>query len=233
VGMSLAEIESRDAQCAELSKTIRTALDALDKSSRRALELDHIRSQVDEFQTALDAIKIELKSPAISHTERESYRKRHKEYRAILEQLKADIEWKEKDQDREDLMGDRKAPAHDYSTEGGLIAHGDAVLDASGQSLQRAAAGVTQAVEIGKDVTKKLQSQTAQNANQIDSLYQIENMVDRSAMIMRRMARKIASDKYMWVMAFLVFAAIVFIIVWKQVKDGADVEVPDALKKLL
>jgi hypothetical protein len=48
-------------------------------------------------------------------------------------------------------------------------------------------------------VTTKLQAQTQQMSRQLDDLYEIENTVDRAAAIMKRMARKIASDKYVFI----------------------------------
>lgn len=229
--MALAEIQSREQACNELAKQMRSALDNLDRSSRRTQELDILKEQVTEFENALEGIKIELRSTDLSHTDRETYKKRNKELKALLDQIRSDIEWKEKDKDREELMGEHRGlgAGHDLNSEAGLINHGDEVLNASKDSLGRTMATVTTTVAIGKDVTTKLQAQTQQMSRQLDDLYEIENTVDRAAAIMKRMARKIASDKYMWVMVFLVFAAIVFIIVYKNVNSSADVAVPDSL----
>jgi len=229
--MALAEIQSREVACNDLAKQMRNALDNLDRSSRRTQELDILKEQVSEFESSLEAIKIELRSPDLSHSDREHYKKRHKELKAILEQFRSDIDWKEKDRDRDELMGDRKAAGHDLGSESGLIQHGDEVLNASKDSLQRSVATVTATVQVGKDVTTKLQAQTQQMSRQLDDLYEIENTVDRAAAIIKRMARKIASDKYMWILVFLVFAAIVFIIVWKNINKNADLAVPDSLIK--
>lgn len=227
--MSLEEIKSREENCTELARVMQEGLDKLDRSDRRAAELDLLKDQASEFETSLDAIKIELKSPTIAHSDRELYKKRHKELKAILEELNTNIKWKEQDATRSELMDDRPPAATGLDTEAGLIAHGDAVQQASKDSLARTVANVTTAVSIGKEVTVKLKTQSQLISAQLDDLYVIENTVDRSAEILKRMARRVASDKYMWVMVFLVFAAIVFIIVWKNIDSDADVAVPDVL----
>jgi len=230
-GAAMEEIRTRDDQCTELAKTIRAGLDALDKSTRRDMELDNLRDQLNDFQTALDAIKIELKNSHIAHTDREEFKGKHKSHKGILEVLKNEFDWKSKDADRGELFDDRKEAGHNLDTEGGLIAHGDAVQAASKESLQRTIGNVTTAAAIGKETTVKLQAQTQQLAGQLDSLNQIDDNVYAANKILRRMARRIASDKYIWVMVFLVFAAIVFIIVWKNLHPSASVAVPDALVK--
>jgi len=228
--MSIEDVKSREQQCRDLAKMMRDSLDNLDKSARRAAELDNLKDQVNELQTSLDALKIELKGGALSHTDREEYKKKHKELKAILDQLKSDIEWKEQNAEKDELVGDRKAPGHDYNTADGLMAHGDEVLDASKQSLQRTMANVATTVQIGKDTNVKIQQQTETLTRDLEEIYKIKSSVKRSAAILRRMARRVASDKYMWVCVFLVFAAIIFIIVWKSLHSGTDVSVPDQLK---
>jgi len=227
--MALAEIKARDEACDDIAKRMRQSLDTLDKSDRRRQELDILNEQVGEFESNLEAIKIEIRSSDLAHSDREHYKKRSKELKAILEQLKEDIKFKEIDKDRDELMDGAGPRIHDVASENGLIQHGDDVLAASKQSLQNSVVTVTQTAAIGKDITTKLQSQTQQMSRQLDDLYEIENTVDRAAAIMKRMARKIASDKYVWVMVFLVFAAIVFIIVYKNVNKSADVAVPNSL----
>jgi len=47
---------------------------------------------------------------------------------------------------------------------------------------------------------------------------EIESTLKRSTKIINRMARKVATDKYIWVLAFLVLAAIITVIVLSVVK---------------
>ncbi len=52
-----------------------------------------------------------------------------------------------------------------------------------------------------------------------DNLTAIDTTLARSTKVIKRMARKMATDKVIWVFTFLVFAAVVTIIVWKQMKN--------------
>jgi hypothetical protein len=223
------ELRLRDEQLATLTKSMQETLAGLDKSSRKQQDLDMLKDQIVEFQTAMDGFKIELKSQPPS--DKRVYKGKLKLHKAALEEMKNQIEWKQTDSVRKDLVGDHQAKVVDYDSAGGLMKHGLEVDQESKDSLHRTVGKVAETLQVGKETANKLQQQTDQMGNMIDNLDSIEGTLNRSAKIIREMARRVATDKYMWVLIVLVFLAIVFIIFYKNYNSDANVNVPDTLKK--
>ena len=63
-----------------------------------------------------------------------------------------------------------------------------------------------------------------------DELETIEGTMKRSKVIIKRMARKVTTDKYIWFVIFLCVAAIIFIIVWKSIHPESNYNVPEDLR---
>ncbi len=57
-------------------------------------------------------------------------------------------------------------------------------------------------------------------------------MLVRSRQIMTRMARRVLSNKYLWVVIGLIVAAIIFIIVWRATGRKANVNLPDQIPQI-
>jgi len=72
---------------------------------------------------------------------------------------------------------------------------------------------------MGMDITDQLAQQTKQLEHINDEVYEINDEMKRSKAILVRMLRRVASNKYLWVMIVLIMMAIIFIIVWKVVKE--------------
>jgi len=210
----------RDEQLVNLTKGMQETLAGLDKSQRKQQDLDSLKDQVIEFQTAMDGFKIELKSQPPS--DKRVYKAKLKQHKQNLEEMKNQIEWKQTDNVRKELVGDHQAKVVDYDSAGGLMKHGQDVQQESKDSLQRTVGKVAETLQVGKETANKLQQQTDQMANMIDNLDSIEGTLNRSAKIIRDIARRVATDKYMWVLIVLVFAAIVFIIIYKNLYGGSS-----------
>jgi len=151
-----------------------------------------------------------------------------KEHKETFDKLKSDIEWKETNNARSNLLGDRPAKVVDYSSNDGLINHGKEVLDESKQSLARSVGAMQDSLALGRDTAAKLQNQTDQIVRIHDNLEAIDDALERSKRIMTRMARRVATDKCMWILALLVIAAIIAIVVYKtKNKDDSDALVPN------
>jgi hypothetical protein len=82
-------------------------------------------------------------------------------------------------------------------------------------------AAVAETQVTGRETAVKLDAQTAQLQTVSDTLAEIDTNVGRSKKIILRMARKVTTDRYVWVVIFFVVAAIVFIIVWVRMRAHA------------
>lgn len=89
-------------------------------------------------------------------------------------------------------------------------------MDASTASLERTISIINDTKEIGTAVAADLQKQTEQINNMYDDLYKIDDQVARSKKILARMARRVLSNKILWVLISLIIISLVVIVVLKM-----------------
>merc|ERR1712080_9648 len=94
------------------------------------------------------------------------------------------------------------------------------------ESLQRTMQKINESKAIGQDVATKLENQTQQLEKMDDDLADITDTLNRANKTIKRMARGVASDKIIWILSFLVFLAIIGIVIYKVLDPSADVNVP-------
>jgi t-SNARE complex subunit (syntaxin) len=203
---------------------MRELMATMDKSERKAADLDDLQSALKEYQIALDGFKIEIKGQ--SDANKAIYKKKFREHKADYGDLKNDIDWKRTQINKNELLGDAEGKQTDLSTGDGLMKHGLEVQESSKESLQRTLGKVTETTQIGRDTANKLSEQTKQLEGMHDTLEDIQTSLQRSTKIIKRMARKLASDKYIWCICFCVLAAIIFIIIYSQINKGSGTNVP-------
>jgi len=215
------ELNMKDMQMKGLRDKITASLGAIEKSKRPEVEMNDIQLKLKEFQIAFDAANIELRQcPPES---KEQWKNTLRTHKNNLRELKNEFEWKKQQVDREQLMGDHKtSDAVDFTTADGLMKHGMDVQDKSTKSLQRTINVIEEAKTVGNETVTKLNEQTEKIEGMYDKLESIESTLARSTAIIKRMARKMATDKYIWVMVFLVMAAIVIIIVLQKINDNSS-----------
>ena len=101
----------------------------------------------------------------------------------------------------------------DISTAEGMMKHGMNVMEKSHKSLVRTIRTIDETRQIGIDVNQRLEQQTNQIENMYDNLESIDSTFGRSMKVIKRMGRKMATDKYIWVVITLVLGTIFFIII--------------------
>jgi len=89
-------------------------------------------------------------------------------------------------------------------------------MDARTASLERTISIINDTKEIGTAVAADLQKQTEQINNMYDDLYKIDDQVARSKKILARMARRVLSNKILWVLISLIIISLVVIVVLKM-----------------
>lgn len=89
-------------------------------------------------------------------------------------------------------------------------------MDASTASLERTISIINDTKEIGTAAAADLQKQTEQINNMYDDLYKIDDQVARSKKILARMARRVLSNKILWVLISLIIISLVVIVVLKM-----------------
>lgn len=98
------------------------------------------------------------------------------------------------------------------STSTEMIEHGLAINAETNASLDRTKAIVAETATLGGATLVKIGQQNQQIAKSIDELAEIDTILARSNKIIRRIGRKIAGDKLLWFLGFLIIVAIVVIV---------------------
>lgn len=222
------EIKIRDEQLRQLDEELTELFAGLEKSKRRDLDVIEIQEKVRHYNTALDSLKMDLRA----HKDKVEYTTRAKTYGTNLRKYKNDLEWAEKNSTKSELMdGARGTQAAKMNTAEGLMDHGLKTQEQSKDALVRITQKVGETRDIGVATAAQLAKQTDQLEHMYDDLQDINSTLQRSTVIIKRMTRKLKTDKYMWVMSLLVIAVIIAIIIYKIAVPTADVNVPDQLFK--
>lgn len=223
------EVRIRDAQLSELSEQIKGVLDGLEKSKRYEIDIDHCQDLIEQFKNAYLAMQMDVQALDQSNARaRRVYKPKLRDYRQMQKQFEEDLKWKKAANVRNDLVADAIAvDVVDYDTSEGLQKHGRNLLQQDSDMLKGARSVVHQTIEIGGSTAAKLDKQTAQIADIHDNLESMGNTIQRSTRIIRRMARKVATDKYIWAITGLVFIGIFAIIIYESTSgNDGDVNTP-------
>lgn len=222
------ECRIRDQQLENLDERIKGLFLNLPKSKRVELDIEEIKDKISEYTNAIDTLKMEFRN--LPPKEKEIYKTKAKTYQTQLRNYKNEIDWNVAKNKKEDLKGGR-VDVGGASSAQGRMDHGLAVQAQSDESLGRTLKVIEDTKAIGRDVAVKLEQQTTQLEKMYDDLKDTQGTLARSAAILKRMARKTLTDKYVWGVVCLVGLAILGLILWKVAdpEGSAAVNVPDQL----
>jgi len=221
-----AEVASRDQTLTELTEEITQLVAGLEKSNRREQDIGDIEDKIKSFNTNLDALQIELKS--LPPKEVKQYRRKCTEYKKKLKEITNDLEWKKQSTVKSELMkeaADGKVDgvgAPDLNSADGMMSHGRDVMAQSDQALKNILGTIATTRDVGTATAARLHEQEKQLQKVFDDLKTIDSALNRSNRILRRIGRKMATDKYLWVIIFIVVFFVIFIIAWKASGRGAQ-----------
>jgi SNARE protein len=72
-------------------------------------------------------------------------------------------------------------------------------------------------VQVGSETAQQLKAQTEQLGRIYDELYDIDDMLDRSTVLIKKMLKTAGTDKCVWVFAFLLVCGIIATIIVTKV----------------
>jgi len=224
------ECRIRDKQLEELDERIKQLFDGIEKSKRAELDIEEIKDKIVEYTNAVDTLKMEFRN--LPARDKGIYKTKAKNYSTALRTYKNDLDWLIAKHTRDDLT-DGRSDLAGPSGDDDKMKQGLEIQAQSEDSLGRSLAVVNETIKVGRDVTVKLAEQTEQLERMYDDLKDTQGTMARSAAILKRMARKTMTDKYVWCVVVMVVLAILGLILWKQIDPDAtaNLEVPDTLKK--
>jgi hypothetical protein len=166
--------------------------------------LNKIKIKLQEFKNQLDTAEnqsFDTKSKDLIQIHKKDYK-----------DLKNEYDWNVKINTKEQLFTD-----HIPTTNNDAMTYSLDIMHDSEKSLIRTLKLVENTKIIGEQVVQKLHMNTEQIEGMYDKLESIETTLSRSMKIVRRIFRKIATDKVIWVVTFLVIVAVIYIIVKKSI----------------
>lgn len=111
-----------------------------------------------------------------------------------------------------------KGVGDDGETEEAYIKEGEELLDSNQQALRSALQTAGKARELGTDTVGKLKQQNEKMERIGNDLDQMDDMLKVSQKVIGSMARRMKTDKYLWVIIGLGAMAILAVIIVSQVK---------------
>merc|ERR1712083_856287 len=94
--------------------------------------------------------------------------------------------------------------------------------DETAAAADRAIRDLAETNTVAVDTATMLHNQTEQIANIDKNLGEIDDEIDRATRVLKRMGRRVMTDKYIWCLIFMIFAAIIAIIVVTVVNGKVD-----------
>lgn len=221
----------RDTQLQQLDEDINKIFDGFKTSSRQELDLEEVRDKITEYTNALDNLKMEFRN--LPPKEKGVYKSKAKQYATNLRTHKSKMDWEVVSNTRNQVLDGKNADGLKPATADGLMAQGLKTQEESQDSLARTLRTIEDTKTVGREVTVKLAAQTEQLTRMYDDLKDTQGTVARSTEILKRMARKSMTDKYVWGVVCLVGIAILGLILWKLADPDSSesIYVPDPVTK--
>eukprot|EP01083_Nonionella_stella_P045922 123035_1 len=210
------EIQIRNEELESNLVSIETKIQALSKvdDAQRPKKLKEIENLLANASRNLKHIDLECRT--LPADEKPKFKQILKEQKSKLRELQTEFKWaRSTEADAENDEGKDEVP--ELADMGGekFMEYGHKVqketLDAQDRTIQM----IEQTKETGAATAAKLHEQTAQIQRAYDELYEIDDNLERANRIVRRMMRRVFTDKYIWCFMFLILATIVGIIVLK------------------
>jgi len=209
--MSKSEIEEREQNLNKLHERAQAILSGLAKSKKKEDEIRELEGIIRQFETQFEGLKLEMST--MKKADQTKWKPKRKAFNEQLVQLKTDLQWANNAHTKDQLLGaDRQREPVDRNNADSLIGHGVGVLQDGKDSLNRTLQVVVETKAIGIQTATQLQEQTKQIERMDRDLDEMETTIKKSSRLIRQIARKVATDKYVMVLTGLVVIAILAII---------------------
>ncbi|DBA03971.1 TPA: hypothetical protein N0F65_010624 [Lagenidium giganteum] len=153
-----------------------------------------------------------------SREEAKPFREKFEELSARVEELSGEVKWAKTENERNGLFGDRSAPGAGGGGPMGNKEMLDKAVDIQ-KKTEQSLVSTQKMVEASKEVAiatgEQLREQRQQIVNITDEVMRMEDSLTRADKLIRTFARRMATDRVILVMAFLVFAGIAAIVIYK------------------
>jgi len=181
-----------------------------------------MRNRMDRAKKALRTMRVEIRE--LPKVEQKPHNERAQALEDRINQMVLDIDWFEKDQP------EGGPPAADLSHHE-ILNKAKNIQEGDINTIHGVLRNIEETKEIGANTLVKLNDQTNQMINIDKGVDEVSSNLKLASRYMKTFVRRLASDKIFMGFIFLIFVAVVFIIVWSIVKPKSKhtVSVPTPL----
>jgi hypothetical protein len=210
-------LESREAELLRLHSSIKDGLAQVDsgKSKTPKEDVAALAAKLKTFYAGLERVKFDIGD--LEEDQRRVWKRKFKDLKGMYAESLNAVKAASAQANRDELLETADGGVEEEETEERFIKRGEELLDSNKSALKQTLATVNEAKNVGGATAKMLEEQNAQMGRIADDLDVMEGQLKVSQRIMRQMARRMMTDKYIWIFIGLGVMAIIAVIVVSQV----------------
>jgi len=232
--IAIREVENIDREVKRLLREIDDAVQQIENGVASSSASQATSKKIAHCKSRIKTMEIELQTVENRETARK-FKPVIRDHRAKLKEYEESLKWSQAGA-ADDEGSNRSGYNADeiLRDEDAAINYGKRLQDETDAAADRAIRDLADTQETAVNTASMLHDQTEQIATIDRSLAEIDDEIDRATRVLKRMGRRVMTDNYIWCLIFMIFAAIIGIIVVSVVngKVSDDDVQPDFRRRL-
>eukprot|EP01083_Nonionella_stella_P227632 807475_1 len=181
-----------------------------------------VNKKIEHCKSRIKTMEIELQTVENRETARK-FKPVIRDHRAKLKEFEQALQWSQAGA-ADDNVNNRSGYNADeiLNNEDAAIGYGRRLQDETDAAADRAIRDLAETQETAINTATMLHDQTDQIQNIDKNLAEIDDEIDRATRVLKRMGRRVMTDKYIWCLIFMIFMAIIAIIVVSVVEGNVS-----------
>jgi len=219
-------IEGHKTEISELCDEITKGLDDLKRAKglkgvTKADKLSYLKNRLGRAKTALRSMKVELRE--LTKMEAKPHSDKAAQLEEKIKQLEVDLDFAEKSDPAD--AEHQQAMATDYKA---VLDEGAKIQNDDINRLKRVQQTIAETTQVGTDTLAAQQRQREQIVKIDQGVDQVSSNIKLANRHLRVFVRRMATDKIIMGFMFLIFAGVIFIIVYSVINKNANTNVPNS-----
>lgn len=204
------EVESIDRELRQELKEIEDALGRLENGLGTERDTSSVKRKLAHAKSQIKRMEIELRQVTNRDTAR-NFKPVIRDHTKKLKDLEQQLEWSQAGRNNQGDAG-KYAGTDIASNENDAIEYGRDLQNRTQEHADGALQTLASTIDIATGTAAQVNDQTRQIEQIGKTLDEVDAELDRAGRILKRMGRRVMTDKYVWCLITLVFIAIVIII---------------------
>jgi len=209
MSMALHEVENIDREVKRSLKEIEDEIKKIESGMAPSSASQQVSKKIKHTNSRIKTMEIELQTVS----DREAAKKFKpviREHRNKLKEFEQSLQWSSSNA----AVNDDEVNADDImNNEDNAIAYGKKLQDETANAADNAIQTLAETTDVATGTAQMVHDQTGQIERIDANLAEIDDEIDRATKILKRMGRRVMTDKYIWILIGLLFVAIIAIIV--------------------